>query len=227
MMDQANKGARPKDYFRQVIMNKALLQLGAPSTYGSGFDELPAPVLSRQISSMKVRGIIDANLKGRMLKIEEAREKAALQMATMQPRESLMPFVETNPESKHFKDLDKSFEGKVAPDNWAVTRRQRILSQTSFSSGYHDIFNPVYTSDEELEAENHRASESLQVIDGMEGVWDSEDEKWWRSMFGGAHSNKRLQSSIFKDKLNQSSASPQSTASKRKDDIKMISASAL
>lgn len=145
----------------------------------------------------------------------------------MQPSQSLMPFVQTNTESKHFKDLDKSFEGKVAPDNWAISRRQRILSQTSFSSGYHDIFNPVFTSDEELEAENHLASESLQVIDGMEGVWDSEDEKWWRGMFGGIHSNKRLQSSVNKDKLNQSSASPQSTASKIKEDIRLISASAL
>lgn len=78
MLNRANKGACPNDYHKQVIMNKALLQLGAPSTYGSGFDELPAPVLSKQIASKKVRGIIDAHLKGRPLKIEEAREKAAL-----------------------------------------------------------------------------------------------------------------------------------------------------
>lgn len=94
------------------------------------------------------------------------------------------------PSEKHFKDLDVSLEGRVAADNWAITRRQRILDQISFASSFHDIFNPVFSSDEE----DKDMYESLQVVDGMEGVWDSDDERWWRGMFG--HSNKRQQSGV-------------------------------
>ena len=87
----------------------------------------------------------------------------------------------------------------------------------------------MYTSDEEqLDGENHLASESLQVIDGMEGVWDSEDEKWWRSMFGGIHGSKRQHlSGANHDPVEKSPRSPLSAASKNKEAIKMISASAL
>ena len=83
LIDEANKGATTRNYYKHVIMNKALLQLGATSDYGSGFDELPAPTLSRAITSKKVRTIVEANLKGRPLKIEEAREKAALRISSM------------------------------------------------------------------------------------------------------------------------------------------------
>ena len=73
----------------------------------------------------------------------------------------------------------------MAADNWTITRRQKILDQISFSSSVHDIFNPAFSSEEE----DNDIYKDLQVVDGMEGVWDSDDERWWRGMFG--HSAKR------------------------------------
>ena len=41
---------------------------------------------------------------------------------------------------------EKSFEGKVTIDNWAMTDKQRILLNTSFETRMHDIYNPSFSS---------------------------------------------------------------------------------
>lgn len=50
-----------------------------------------------------------------------------------------------------------TFEGKVHINNWAVTRRQRVLMAISFESKEHDIYDPQYSSDEGRKKSESRA----------------------------------------------------------------------
>ena len=54
------------------------------------------------------------------------------------------------------KDVEKpnfeenTFEGKVSINNWALTRRQRIVHALSFESQTYDIYDPYFSSDDEI-----------------------------------------------------------------------------
>ena len=43
---------------------------------------------------------------------------------------------------------EEEFKGKVTVSNWAMSRGQRIVRDISFESGYHDIYNPKYSSED-------------------------------------------------------------------------------
>lgn len=43
---------------------------------------------------------------------------------------------------------------KVTIDRWAKTRRQRVLMNISFESTPHNIYDPMYTSEEEEKEED-------------------------------------------------------------------------
>lgn len=69
MIDHANKGTTTERYISKVIQSKALLRQGHLAEYGSGFDELPAPALSKAIHSKRAAKLIQDNLDGRQVKI--------------------------------------------------------------------------------------------------------------------------------------------------------------
>ena len=69
IIDEANKGSTIESYFSKVIQSRALLQEGQLAEHGSGFDELPAPVLSKAIHSARMAKLVRDNLEGRQLKI--------------------------------------------------------------------------------------------------------------------------------------------------------------
>lgn len=42
--------------------------------------------------------------------------------------------------------VEEQFEGKLAINNWAMTRAQRIIRDISFESETYDIFHPAFSS---------------------------------------------------------------------------------
>jgi hypothetical protein len=62
---------------------------------------------------------------------------------------------------KHNFDEGK-FEGKVTTNNWAVTRRQRVIRSISFESSIHDIFAPQFSSDTDSRIELQTSSSGIE-----------------------------------------------------------------
>ena len=83
------------------MQKKTLLQHDGFKLYGSGFDEVPAPKLSKTVFSKKVSNLITTSMAGRLEKIQQAREEAALIELDLEM--NLMPAL---PSEKHFKGLD-------------------------------------------------------------------------------------------------------------------------
>lgn len=55
--------------------------------------------------------------------------------------------------------MTDKLEGNVTVNHWARTRRQKILRDTSFESETFNIYNPIFSSDEESkQTENFKNS---------------------------------------------------------------------
>ena len=53
-----------------------------------------------------------------------------------------MPSIEPEAEG----NLEDFFRGKVTIDNWVMTRRQRIVRNTSFETDSYDVYKPRFSS---------------------------------------------------------------------------------